>query len=403
MKRKATQSAALADGKSSGTGQHGAQFIGVRDSRNRRVAGLYQRNGRFYVQLWVTRDDGQKTARKFPLVTPDGAPVENLAEAKEAADVLRNDRRENLLPTSGRKPKFADYIETYFAKPVTIAKKPDTLKLERWALNRWKEHLGDVRIDRIDAAAISSLREKRLRAGTHPRTVNLDLIALRNVLKQAVEDDYLREMPKAKTLKVPPAPKRPLLTPSQFDALLAAVPVACEKNAIQFADYLKFLAYTGAREQEALKVRWDDVEMAGERVTIGTGGVSKNHEARTIEFNDKLGALLRDMQKRRAPDCSWLFPSPQRGDRDEHARTFRESLLLTRKAAGLAWVGFHDLRHFFASFCVMAGLDFMTIAAWLGHKDGGILVGKIYGHLLDDHRKQAARKVRFDLPVEKPD
>ncbi|MBA2435102.1 MAG: hypothetical protein H0V54_08500 [Chthoniobacterales bacterium] len=36
----------------------------------------------------------------------------------------------------------------------------------------------------------------------------------------------------------------------------------------------------------------------------------------------------------------------------------------------------------------------MTIAAWLGHKDGGILVGKIYGHLLDAHRKQAALKVR---------
>ncbi len=399
MKRTAMQSNAETDGLGSGTMKHGAQFIGVRDSRNRRVAGIYTRNGRFYAQLWVSRDDGKKTARKFPLLTPDGVPVANLAEAKEAADVLRNDRREKALPTSGHKPKFADYIETYFAKPVTTAKKPDTLKLERWALNRWKDHLGDVRIDRIDAAAIASLRDKRLRAGTHPRTVNLDLIALRNVLKQAVEDDYMREMPKAKTLKVPPAPKRPLLTPSQFAALHAAVPVACEKNATQFADYLRFLAYTGAREQEALKVRWEDVDMAGERVTIGTGGVSKNHEARSVEFNDKLGALLRDMAKRRAPDCSWVFPSPQRGPRDEHACTFRESLLLTRKAAGLAWVGFHDLRHFFASFCVMAGLDFMTIAAWLGHKDGGILVGKIYGHLLDDHRKQAARKVRFDLAL----
>jgi len=90
-------------------------------------------------------------------------------------------------------------------------------------------------------------------------------------------------------------------------------------------------------------------------------------------FNDKLEALLRDMEKRRAPDCSWLFPSPQRGPRDEHARTFRESLLLARRAADLGWIGFHDLRHFLASFCVMAGIDFMTIAAWLGHKDGGIL------------------------------
>jgi hypothetical protein len=45
--------------------------------------------------------------------------------------------------------------------------------------------------------------------------------------------------------------------------------------------------------------------------------------------------------------------------------------------------------------CVMAGIDFMTIAAWLGHKDGGILVGKVYGHLLDEHRQRAAKQVRF--------
>jgi hypothetical protein len=31
----------------------------------------------------------------------------------------------------------------------------------------------------------------------------------------------------------------------------------------------------------------------------------------------------------------------------------------------------------------MSGIDFMTIAAWLGHKDGGTLIGKVYGHLLD--------------------
>ena len=98
---------------------------------------------------------------------------------------------------------------------------------------------------------------------------------------------------------------------------------------------------------------------------------------------------------RRAPDWTWLFPSPQRGPRDEHAKTFRESLLLARKAAGLEWVGFHDLRHRFASVAVMSGLDFMTVAGWLGHKDGGMLVGKVYGHLSDKHKAKAAAKLRF--------
>jgi integrase len=90
-----------------------------------------------------------------------------------------------------------------------------------------------------------------------------------------------------------------------------------------------------------------------------------------------------------------MFPSPRRGKRDEHAKSFRESFKMARKAADLEWLGFHDLRHYFCSICVMAGIDFMTIAAWLGHKDGGILVGKVYGHLLDDHRRKAARLVNF--------
>ena len=234
-----------------------------------------------------------------------------------------------------------------------------------------------MRIDRIATSKIASFEDKRLHTGVSPRTVNLDQIALRNVLKRAVDDGHLRETDmislKLKKLKEPESPKRGLLTPAEFERLLAAVPVACAKNAVQFADYLRFLAYSGAREQEALKVRWADVDLDQERVLIGAGGVAKNRETREVEFNDRLGALLRDMATRSAPDCSWLFPSPQRGSRDEHARTFRESLRLARTAAKLEWVGFHDLRHWFASFCVMAGLDFMTIAAWMGHKDGGIL------------------------------
>ena len=32
----------------------------------------------------------------------------------------------------------------------------------------------------------------------------------------------------------------------------------------------------------------------------------------------------------------------------------------------------------------------MTIAGWLGHSDGGMLVGKVYGHLADDHKRRMA-------------
>jgi hypothetical protein len=41
----------------------------------------------------------------------------------------------------------------------------------------------------------------------------------------------------------------------------------------------------------------------------------------------------------------------------------------------------------------MLGIDYMTIAKWLGHQDGGILAGKVYGHLSDEHQKKMALKL----------
>src|ERR1700731_4916242 len=95
---------------------HRPQFIAARDSRNRRVPGLYVRNGRYYAQLWVDLGNGKKSARRFPLLDGDRQPARNLQGAKEALEIKRHDRRENKLPTTGYKPRFADYWETYFEK-----------------------------------------------------------------------------------------------------------------------------------------------------------------------------------------------------------------------------------------------------------------------------------------------
>ncbi len=56
-------------------------------------------------------------------------------------------------------------------------------------------------------------------------------------------------------------------------------------------------------------------------------------------------------------------------------------------------LGFHHLRHYFISHAVMAGIDFMTIAIWVSHRDGGVLIGKKYGHLRPGHSQTQARKL----------
>ena len=143
------------------TGNHVAQFTPARDSRNRRVPGLYIRNGRYYCQLWIDRGDGRKSARRFPLFNSENLPARNLNEAKEALEIKRNDRREDRLPTPGRKPNFLDYSETYMNKAKVQRKRPGTLQNEQQAIGRLRSHLGHVRIDKIATPMVATFVEKQ--------------------------------------------------------------------------------------------------------------------------------------------------------------------------------------------------------------------------------------------------
>jgi integrase len=401
--------------------------MAARDSRNRRIPGLATRNGRFYGVLWADRGDGRKGVRRFPLLGEDGEAVRTLTDAKEALDVLRSDRRGNQLPKMGRKPGFDVFVAEYLEMASTQQKRKATQNKESDALGRWKVHLANVRIDRITTAMIKGFMEMRLRGcrlsgkayePASARTVSLDFIALRNALKAAVDAGHLRELPRFPKLKMSEPARRSLLSGSEFETLLACClsrkkngePLT--KNGEQLRDFLRLLAFTGAREQEGLRLRWAHVDFDGRRLfigadenftaaamTVGTGGTSKNRGSRVVDFNAQLECHLREMHARRAPDSSWLFPSPQRGGKDIPAKTLRESFELVRIAANLPGVGFHDLRHQFCSYCVMHGIDFLTIAGWLGHKDGGILIGKVYGHLLDEHRQKMANKLTIGFAV----
>jgi len=43
----------------------------------------------------------------------------------------------------------------------------------------------------------------------------------------------------------------------------------------------------------------------------------------------------------------------------------------------------------------MSGIDYVTIARWVDHKDGGILIGKVYGHLSNEHTQRQAKRLVF--------
>jgi integrase len=73
----------------------------------------------------------------------------------------------------------------------------------------------------------------------------------------------------------------------------------------------------------------------------------------------------------------------------------RGALARACSVVGISRITHHDLRHLFATRCLESGVDIPTVARWLGHKDGGALAMKVYGHLRNQHSQEMAQKVRF--------
>jgi len=395
--------------------RHGHSFAKVLDGRKQPIRGLWIRNGRYYGRLSIEDgNNGLKNVQRVPLMDVEGDPVGTVPQALAALNKLRTQRADDALPVLGLTPTFAQYADEYL-KTVkdTQGKKDSTIDKEETIIDLWKKHLGGIRLDKIRPVHVAGMVTKRLADGLSKRTAKLDIIVLRNVLKHARDvDELIRELP------VPPglnlklkseAPKRELFTPEELEQLCAAAMATGEdgkqvtKNGQQFCDYVRLMAYSGARRNEALALQWADVDFQGGRLTVerqaggadGEDQTTKNKTGRKVDFTPALRDHLQAMKTRRDPDSKWLFPSPQRGKKDIHAMSFRESLELARKHAKMRPVGFHDLRHHFISYCVMSGIDYMTIAQWAGHKDGGILIGKVYGHLADTHTREQAQRVNF--------
>ncbi len=365
----------------------------VFDERKRRLRGLWKRNGCFYAQMTVIDGHtGRKTTKRVRL-----ALCRTVADARTAMQDLLKRRRDHTLPVLKRSPKLADYWDDYFKFYDTVkdAKRPATLRAERCAQRRWLAHLGEIRVNEITRLHVNGFVVKRQGDGRAPRTVNLEVIALRNVLNRAIDDGWIKMLPteNLRPLKVDQR-KRRLVTRAELEKLFAAAR-ALPLSGELLADVLCLMTTCGSRIAETLRLKWSDVDLNQRQITIGSDGLAKNRKHRVVDFNAPLEKHLREMSSRRQPDSVWLFPSPRRGEHDVPLVNFNKALRTACENARLPDFGFHDCRHYFISQCVMSGIDYMTIARWVGHQDGGVLIGKVYGHLSNEHAQRQAGRVRL--------
>ena len=223
-----------------------------------------------------------------------------------------------------------------------------------------------------------------------PTRYNNTLGGLRHVFEVAKDAGIIYSDP-AEGLERVPVRAKQLTLPSgdQFLQLVDEIEHAGAWCSRDCADFVRGLAFTGCRKGEAAQVEWRDLDFdKGEIVVRGDPETAtKNWEVRRVPLIPEARALFERMRADRAGESlnAKLF---QVGE-------CQKALDRACKKVGADRITHHDLRHLFATRCIESGVDIPTVSRWLGHKDGGVLAMKTYGHLRREHSVAQARRVSF--------
>ncbi len=214
---------------------------------------------------------------------------------------------------------------------------------------------------------------------------NLERDTLLLVLKYAKRENLILDNP-AEVIQKRRQPKAAIVIPSreQFAWMVDFLRKRSTRTE-PAADLIELLAYSGMRKGEANAFRLADVDFKRSTFTV-TGGATgtKNQEARVVPLFPVLRDFLDRVRETRHPSPNEpLVPISDA----------KKALNSVCKFKGWPHFTHHCLRHYFVSNVLEKGVDFKTIAAWIGHKDGGILVARTYGHLRDTHSAEMASRI----------
>jgi integrase len=267
---------------------------------------------------------------------------------------------------------------------------------------------GDVPLDQLTSEMIDAFRshlvdEDRLTA----RTINKYLVLLNGILKRAQRHWGLTTNPALGIERQPVrrATEFRVLSGEEVEALVRTIADgrhhavakrtltdseldARARSDAQDAALVLTAAYAGLRLGELRALRWRDVDFERRIVhvrrafTQANEDVPKSGRARAVPMVDQIARSLDQLSRRdthTGPD-DLVFPNPTGGYLEDSA--LRRRYYRALKAAGIAHLRFHDLRHTFGTLAVQE-FPLSDVKAYMGHAD--IATTMIYVHHVPQH------------------
>jgi integrase len=220
------------------------------------------------------------------------------------------------------------------------------------------------------------------------KTINNALSILRRALTEAMEWGRIEKLPRFKFLKTAP-PTFDFLHPSEGEALMRAVTREPWRLMVRCA------LRTGLRFGELLGLRWEDIDFDRNLIVVrrnvvdGQDGTPKNNRFRMVPLASSLRNELLAFP-RRAERVFVLADG-----RTPNRWSAIEALQHGCERAELRQIGWHVLRHSFASQLVGAGVNLAMIQALLGHST--LEMTMRYAHVAGEHLQRSIDALESDV------
>ena len=298
-----------------------------------------------------------------------------------------NEQASSLAKGGDAKATFEMISERWLNMATTSLKASSANRL-RGVTKSLSKTFGTLQVRKITKAMLedwAAVRSKEVAAQTY----NFERNSMVRLLDYAQREGLILENPARVLKRLKMRQSKPdIPTKEEFATLLSEMKKLRE-GAKDGVELCELLAYSGCRLGEGISITWGDINFRKKQFTV-TGGETgtKNHEARTVPLFPALEAFLkRLLEEMPAP--------PNKKATVAKIASAKKAMMHACKNADLPHFTHHHLRHFFCSNAIEAGIDFKAIAGWLGHKDGGLLVAKTYGHLRDEHSAEMAKRMTF--------
>ena len=324
---------------------------------------------------WI--DFGHRGIR-YRLKSPD----DSQAGARAYEALFRQRLAQGLplqAPVIKKSLKFREFAEKWFEAYVKINNKPSAIKGKKTDLNSALiPYFGSKRLNEITSLDIEEFKSKRLKH-VKAKTVNTQVGNLMKCLRTAVEWGELDKIPITKPLKTDP-PDFDFLSEEEAKRLLNA-------STGHYYTAILLALHTGMRFGELMALDWENVKFSHRQIVVKhsfSNGVITSTKSNCIRYIPMTKDLFDHLIKLE-PKEDFVLKGPDNiRFRPECSRTTLKEIC---DKANLRHIGWHKLRHTFASRLAEKGVSMAAVKELMGHSD--IKTTMRYAHL-GEHILRAA-------------